>query len=98
METFYVEKLLVPIEKHFFPQSFSANTITLIGQFPSLIVMFTIWVTCHLTMKDPIPNWMFVVLAFTTQWFSLNDCMDGMRARRRKCGSPLGRMIDEGID
>jgi phosphatidylglycerophosphate synthase len=49
-------------------------------------------------MKDPIPNWMFVVIAIATQWFSLNDCMDGMRARRRKCGSPLGRMIDEGID
>jgi hypothetical protein len=31
METFYVEKLLVPIEKHFFPNSFSANTITLLG-------------------------------------------------------------------
>ena len=32
------------------------------------------------------------------QWFSLNDCMDGMRARRLKCGSPLGRIIDEALD
>lgn len=31
MEKFYVEKLLVPIEKYCFPASFSANTITLIG-------------------------------------------------------------------
>ena len=60
--------------------------------------MFTIWATCHLTMKDPIPNWMFVVIAIATQWFSLNDCMDGMRARRTKTGSPLGRIIDEAID
>jgi hypothetical protein len=30
-EKFYVEKLLVPIEKHLFPKSWSANTITLIG-------------------------------------------------------------------
>jgi len=32
------------------------------------------------------------------QWFSLIDCMDGMRARRLKCGSPLGRIIDEAGD
>jgi phosphatidylglycerophosphate synthase len=37
-------------------------------------------------------------MAVVLQWFSLNDCMDGMRARRTKCGSPLGRIIDEAID
>eukprot|EP00350_Pseudokeronopsis_sp_OXSARD2_P005674 CAMPEP_0170558292 /NCGR_PEP_ID=MMETSP0211-20121228/34254_1 /TAXON_ID=311385 /ORGANISM="Pseudokeronopsis sp., Strain OXSARD2" /LENGTH=105 /DNA_ID=CAMNT_0010870103 /DNA_START=192 /DNA_END=509 /DNA_ORIENTATION=+ len=26
------------------------------------------------------------------------DVMDGMRAKRLKCGSPLGRLIDEGLD
>lgn len=31
-------------------------------------------------------------------WFSLFDVMDGMRARRLKAGSPLGRLIDEGLD
>lgn len=31
IETFYVEKALVPIEKHVFPKSWSANTLTLVG-------------------------------------------------------------------
>ena len=29
------------------------------------------------------------------QWFSLVDICDGLRARRCKAGSPLGRIIDE---
>jgi phosphatidylglycerophosphate synthase len=49
-------------------------------------------------MRDPIPDHMYVIAAILLQWFSLNDCMDGMRARRTKCGSPLGRIIDEAID
>lgn len=31
-------------------------------------------------------------------WFSVIDIMDGLRARRLKVGSPLGRLIDEGGD
>jgi hypothetical protein len=41
---------------------------------------------------------MYIIMAAVLQWFSLIDCMDGMRARRTKCGSPLGRVIDEAID
>ena len=49
-------------------------------------------------MREPIPDSMYVYAAIVLQWFSLNDCMDGMRARRTKSGSPLGRIIDEAID
>ena len=31
-------------------------------------------------------------------WFSIIDILDGLRARRLKVGSPLGRLIDEGGD
>jgi phosphatidylglycerophosphate synthase len=49
-------------------------------------------------MRDAIPDNFFVIAAIVLQWFSLNDCMDGMRAKRLKCGSPLGRVVDEAID
>ena len=49
-------------------------------------------------MRDPIPDSHLVIAAIILQWFSLNDCMDGMRAKRLKCGSPLGRVVDEAID
>lgn len=39
-----------------------------------------------------------VLSAVALEWFSQWDMMDGCRARRLKCGSPLGRFIDEGGD
>jgi len=36
--------------------------------------------------------------AFTVQWFSVFDMMDGQRAKRLKCGTPIGRIIDEAGD
>jgi len=38
------------------------------------------------------------LIAVSLQWFSLFDVMDGMRARRTKTGSPLGRIVDEAMD
>jgi len=37
-------------------------------------------------------------MALSLQWFSQHDLMDGLRARRQKSGSPLGRVIDEALD
>lgn len=39
-----------------------------------------------------------VASGFAFLWFSAFDNMDGLRARRLKNGSPLGRVIDEGLD
>lgn len=49
-------------------------------------------------MEHLLPNSAMFICAFFIQWFSLHDIMDGMRARRLKCGTPLGRMIDEGTN
>ena len=37
-------------------------------------------------------------MALSLQWFSQHDLMDGLRARRQKSGSPLGRVIDEALE
>ena len=42
------------------------------------------------------PDYCMYLGAFAIQWFSIHDILDGMRARRLKAGSPLGRVIDEG--
>lgn len=44
------------------------------------------------------PYWIVTVGALCFYWFSICDIIDGVRARRLKCGSPLGRIIDEGLD
>lgn len=64
---------------------------------PILISLFYTW-SFNLNMREQIDSSAFYVIAFTLQWFSLFDCMDGMRARRLKCGTPLGRIIDEALD
>lgn len=49
-------------------------------------------------MREPIADYCFILAGIAFQWFSIFDCMDGMRARRTKTGSALGRIIDEAID
>jgi phosphatidylglycerophosphate synthase len=48
--------------------------------------------------EQEMPRWVFGMAAFCIQWFSWFDMMDGQRARRLKCGSPIGRIIDEAGD
>jgi len=47
---------------------------------------------------NEVPQWVFIFTAFCVQWFSWFDIMDGQRARRLKCGTPIGRIIDEAGD
>ena len=44
------------------------------------------------------PSWVLYAAAAGLQWFSWFDMCDGKRARRLKCGSPVGRIIDEALD
>ena len=45
-----------------------------------------------------LPPWIFYAAAASFQWFSWFDIADGVRARRLKCGSPVGRIVDEALD
>ena len=44
------------------------------------------------------PSWVFYTAAVCLQWFDWFDNADGVRARRLKCGSPIGRIVDEALD
>ena len=95
LESYYVNTLLVPLEKAF-PKNWSANTITIIGQIPIVLTVLLIWT--QNTNFGKINDNIFFLIAVSLQWFSLFDVMDGMRARRTKTGSPLGRIVDEAMD
>jgi len=64
---------------------------------PSLVLPFLFW-TYSTNMDSMMPNELIVMAGFAFYWFSAFDIMDGMRARRLRCGSPLGRIIDEALD
>ncbi|CDW75744.1 choline ethanolaminephosphotransferase 1 [Stylonychia lemnae] len=95
LEQFYVNTLLVPLEKAF-PKNWSANAITILGQIPIILTVFLIWTENKNFGR--IDDNLFFLVAVSIQWFSLFDVMDGMRARRTKTGTPLGRIVDEAMD
>lgn len=78
----------------------SANALTLIGQLPLLAIVLVIFQRdgCNITPENLVTPQLLIIAGCVLEWFSLYDVMDGLRARRMKVGSPLGRLIDEGGD
>ena len=88
------------VEKYFYPSSWSANLVSVIGQLPIQIFVVYVLVTegptlgpDHLLSKQNC-----LIAGACLFWFSWHDVMDGLRARRLGCGSSLGRVIDEAGD
>ena len=88
------------MEKYLIPEFLSPNAITVAGQLPALFLI--LYVLTQLDLKadgtNLPPAWLFYASAAVLQWFSFFDNADGVRARRLKCGSPVGRVIDEALD
>ena len=101
LELFYVNYIYFYLEK-LYPSALNANFVTLIGQLPMPIiaVIFLYKMGFNLSAGsskniDPLFFWAGLGLI----WFTGNDLMDGIRARRLKgAGSPLGRVFDEAND
>ena len=83
-----------------FPSFISANTITLLGQLPLLgLLLYVFWSHgANVSPDNLIDPKLLIVAGILVESFSQLDIMDGLRARRMKVGSPLGRLIDEGGD
>ena len=94
--TSHVEKAL--------PNYWTANTVTVLGNLAlpiaGMITLYHAGPKYHVDGKDdtPLPSWIFFMSAFAVQYFSWGDGMDGQRARRLKCGTPIGRIMDEAGD
>ena len=83
-----------------FPDNWTPNVITLLGNCAlPLCVGLTIFMTgTKLTAEEKVDDRLLILCGFAVLWFSQFDIMDGLRARRQKSGSPLGRIIDEALD
>ena len=83
-----------------YPECLTPNVVTLCGMIPQILMILFCFhkVGLSLTAVEPVPTEVFFMCAFALQWFSWHDIMDGVRARRQKSGSPLGRLIDEALD
>lgn len=101
LEAALIKYIWLPFDTHVIPDFLSANFVTVAGQIPT-ILLFIYFLFCveDQTYSDlgSTPYWIVTIGALCYYWFSTCDIIDGVRARRLKCGSPLGRIIDEGLD
>mmetsp|Transcript_9364 Transcript_9364/g.15801 ORF Transcript_9364/g.15801 Transcript_9364/m.15801 type:complete len:415 (+) Transcript_9364:39-1283(+) len=108
-EEFMLNRVTIHIERSCMPQWWTANTFTILGN----TMLFVAGGLCmyfgglSYTLNEDgsekaddeyLPKWCFYFSAFAVQWFSWWDMMDGQRARRLKCGTPIGRIVDEAGD
>ena len=99
-EDFYCRTAGVFFEKYCFPDVWTPNVISILGQVPDLIMLglALAYVGPNLdgtSLPDHRYFWGFL---FAQQWASQLDIFDGIRARRQRSGSPVGRLVDEAFD
>ena len=99
LENWMINNISGFIEK-LFPENWTPNVITLIGNsaLPITLCFFLSNVGMKLTAEEPFESHYLIYAALAVFWFSQFDIMDGVRARRQKSGSPIGRIIDEALD
>ena len=51
-----------------------------------------------MSLDTKVDSNLIILAGYFTLWFTNIDICDGMRARRLKVGSPLGRFVDEAGD
>jgi len=79
------------------PATVAPNAITFVG----FITMFAsaLLLLCYdQSFTQPLPSWVYVVVAVCQFLYQTLDAVDGKHARRTKSSSPLGQLFDHGCD
>lgn len=97
IEKFMINSVTCHIEQAL-PNSWSANAFTILGNTPLYIAGMIALSEGGTAYGIEMPSWVYYVAAAAVTTFSWFDIMDGQRARRLKCGTPIGRIIDEAGD
>ena len=50
------------------------------------------------TLKEVLPNWVYIYMIFAMYFFQTMDAVDGKHARNTGKASPLGQLVDHGLD
>jgi phosphatidylglycerophosphate synthase len=102
LEKWEIDNLWGPFEAKLIPEVLSANFITLTGQLPLFILVayFLIFEPTSQTFESlgSCPQNIVCLFGLAYLFFSICDILDGLRARRLRCGSPFGRIVDEYLD
>eukprot|EP00927_Polykrikos_kofoidii_P046238 TRINITY_DN40456_c0_g1_i1.p1 TRINITY_DN40456_c0_g1~~TRINITY_DN40456_c0_g1_i1.p1 ORF type:complete len:523 (+),score=86.98 TRINITY_DN40456_c0_g1_i1:123-1691(+) len=94
---YFLSPLAATLVDRFVPLWLSPNAITTIGFVPSMGGHALVWLYCA-DLKSECPPWCWAVLACCTFLYQTIDNMDGKQARRIGLSTPLGLLVDHGID
>ena len=74
-------------------QNLAPNTMTIMGLiFP--LIHFAVLLYYDWTFSAVLPNWTFLLGAFSLFWYQTIDAVDGKQARRTDNCSSLGQLLD----
>lgn len=79
------------------PYRMAPNLVTLLGALHCFVSYVLTWIEAPLGV-EPIPSYVFTVNAYCLFVGYTLDCMDGKQARRTGTSSPLGHLLDHGLD
>jgi len=84
---------------YLFPRFLHPNVVTLIGFVFGLACFLLVALTSHgLTDRNTIPFWALIGAGLCFWMYSVCDNCDGMQARRLGLSSPVGELVDHGVD
>ncbi|KAH8738864.1 ethanolamine phosphotransferase [Cryptosporidium ryanae] len=96
----FMDSLMNPFWESFekvIPVSISPNLLTIFGFLCSLLAQIIVTIYCPM-MNSSIPVNVSVCIGFLLFLYQTFDAVDGKRARRLNISSPLGQLLDHGLD
>lgn len=97
MYRYFCSPLADAIVRGVLPLWVAPNVITCFSLVPSLLGHCVIWYYCN-DFRTKCPSWCWVVSGICTFLYQTLDNMDGKQARRTGSSSPLGLLLDHGVD
>ena len=79
------------------PRDMAPNLVTLWGALHCLLSYILTWYYAPAAV-EAVPAWLLVLNGYCLAAAYTLDCMDGKQARRAKASSPLGQLLDHGLD
>lgn len=95
----YITKPLWIWTSNFIPRNIAPNTLTLTGFFFTILQFLLLsYYDPHFSASTNIPSYIWYVCAIFQYLSYMLDGVDGIQARKTGTSSPLGELMDHGID
>ncbi|BFU20032.1 CDP-alcohol phosphatidyltransferase family protein [Entamoeba histolytica HM-1:IMSS-B] len=89
---FYQDFIISPVMNHLVPKWIAPNVITTSGGIFIVLALFTVY------LSNVFGSFTHLIIGLLFYMYVLFDTLDGKQARKTGSGSPLGELMDHGVD